>query len=105
MDGDDLLDLSHPPRPQTDIDLEARIKQSLRSMALNARVPREIERYSDKYIECMPYDQIMKTVNIELMSPELIRMFGAELSRDVDVIHPDSDDGSSEKREDRKSVV
>lgn len=104
MDNDDLLNFNYPIQKQSVIDMEAKIKEHMRNLSYNFPEQREIERYSDKYIESINLENIMKTVNIELSGPELIRMHapnntGTNNTGLVDVIHAEVDDESIEHNE------
>lgn len=100
MDEEKIWNFNYPLLPQKSIASETKIKQSLRNLSYNLKAEREVERYSDKYISSICYEDIMSTVNIELMGPELVKMYGAEFSKDVDVIQAEMDDSSSTKAED-----
>ena len=78
------------------VDAELQIKQDLRNVSYNIEEEREVQRYFDKYFDTISRADVMKTVNIELLSPELISMYGGELGRDIEVIHRDISDGESE---------
>lgn len=97
MDGEKMWEFNHPLLPQKYVALESRIKQALRDMSYNQEDEREIERYSDRYISSIRHEDIMATVNTELMGPELVRMYGAEFDKDVDIIQAEIDDSSSNK--------
>lgn len=99
MDEEDLLNFNYPLLPQKYIELETKIKQTLRNISYNIQEPREIERYSDKYAASISHEEILRTINIELMGPELLQLYGANYSKDVDVINADVNENSSERKE------
>lgn len=100
MKNDGILNFNYSLQPQKYVEMEMDVKQKLRNMSYNAKIHRELKRYSDKYIESILTDDIMSTVNIELMSPELIKMFGADFKKEVDVIQRDLNSSSNDEEED-----
>ncbi|ELA42821.1 uncharacterized protein VICG_00136 [Vittaforma corneae ATCC 50505] len=92
MTEDDLLNFNYPIQPQAQIQMENKIKQELRSLSLNTFVPREIERYTDKYLSAISRQDIQKTINIEIMSPELQRSRETCPGIDTNVIFNDMGD-------------
>jgi hypothetical protein len=62
------------------MEAELRIKERIRKNALNVSVESDIERYTDRYLESRlsSVDAVRSVLDLELMSPELIRMFGEE---------------------------
>lgn len=104
MAEDDLLNFNYPMQPRTQIQEENRIKQELGRLALSACMPKEVERYSDRYASAVSREDIQKTINMEIMSPELQRSCGSCPGVDASVVLDDMDeegcnnsiDGSSE---------
>lgn len=111
MDEEKLLDIEYPPVSEEMVELELRIKRQLRSMAYNRIAEQEVSRYSfsDVQTESAAQASLIKSINIELLSPELIRMYGADISKDLDAIQVEAAEGAigndaSEDRETDKSL-
>lgn len=93
MNDEDILNFNYPLQPQELIDLEKEIKQDLRNISYNSKIPREIDRFSDKYIEVISEKELLDSIYVELLSPELMEMFGVKTNKKLDVV--DVADGSS----------
>lgn len=89
MGDDSLLNLNYPLQSTQLIRTEAKVKQSLRNMSLNAPEPREIERYSDRYAASIPHSLVLQSIDVELIGPELQKIHGLDSGGDVDVILDD----------------
>lgn len=104
MDQDRLLDFNYPLRSPRQIKLEARIKQSLRDMSLNAPELREVERYSDRYASTL----VAQDVDVELVGPELQKIHGIDSNSNANVILNDvgeeESSGASTDEEDDGSL-
>ncbi|KAI5168346.1 hypothetical protein PAEPH01_0059 [Pancytospora epiphaga] len=99
MKDDPIFDFNYPLLSSDQIAHEVKIKQALRDSSYNEIEAREITRYSDRYI-CVPsHDAIEKLIDIELLSPELIKLYGAFISKDVAVVQADVDEQSAENNE------
>ncbi|KAI4290794.1 hypothetical protein PAPHI01_0068 [Pancytospora philotis] len=95
----DLFEFNYPLLPQDEIAFETKVKKRLRDISYNFREEREIARYSDRYVFSIPHSKIMETVDMELLSPELVRMYGAGHGRRAEEIQADVDENSSERQE------
>lgn len=72
----ELLNFNYPLESAQQIKLEVHIKQQLRDNALNIPEEKDIERYSDRYAFGISHEDVPKFLNLELLSPELQRMYG-----------------------------
>lgn len=70
---EDIINLNYPLLSNNRIQMENRIKQQMRNMSLNFPEERDFERYTDKFIQSISYEAIRQSLNIELLSPELLR--------------------------------
>lgn len=59
-----------------DVENEIKIKQKMRNIAYNKNIVRDIPRYSDMYVESVPFEEICQSINTELLGPELMRIYG-----------------------------
>lgn len=96
---DQELNLNYPVLPNKLVDLEIKIKKAIRATSLNKKHDREIERYSDRYILAEDHSELMKTINIELMGPELVKIYGSSFNKDIDELKAEVDDNSNEEEE------
>lgn len=92
-----VLDFNYPLLSAEEISFEKKAKQALRDASYNFVEPREIERYSDKYISSISHDAVMSTVSLELLSPELLKMYGSDYVKAVDEIQADLNENSNEQ--------
>lgn len=95
MNKEEILNFNYPMQSMELIEIEKEIKQELRNDSFNSELSKEIERFSDKYTETLAEDAIVKKINIELLSPELIEMFGIKMEKNLDVVQVE--EASSEK--------
>lgn len=91
---DDLLNFNYPLIDNELIELETKVKQTLRDISYNIPIDRDIPRYSDKYISYISYSDIVNTLNIELAGPELLRNWNTEYN--IEVINVEVDENSEE---------
>lgn len=99
MDKEDLLDFNYPLQSAALINLENKIKQSLRDNALNMNEEVDIEKYSDRYVTNTSYKSVVQAFEIELLGPELQGMFGFESRNTVPVIPNEIDEEGNNSSE------
>lgn len=98
MGEDLLLNFNYPLQSPQQIQLEAKIKKSLRDMSLNSPESREIERYSDRYVSSISHSLVIQFVDTELIGPELQKIHGIDSGNHVDVILNDVEEEESSNR-------
>jgi len=99
MNEEDLLNFNYPIRPLSHIQVEKTIKERLRSTSMNMHIPREIKRYSDKYVPVTSKHDIEKTINPEILSPELQRSYGMHFGVEGNTVINDIDENENEPDE------
>lgn len=93
---DDCFDFNYPLLEEEYSDYEIKIKQRLRDISYNKEIKRDIERHSDIYVSSVPLEEIHKTINMELLGPELIRAFGMTASRRAEVLETGTEENEGE---------
>jgi hypothetical protein len=79
------------------IDEELKIKARIRECALHTPAKGDIERYSDRYLESKlsSIESVRSVLDLELMPPELVRMFGEDKALNMEDMKEIESDGSS----------
>jgi hypothetical protein len=92
MTEDELLNFNYPIQSKELIELENKVKEELRTNSLNVFFPKEVERYTDKYVSTVSRQDVLKTINVEIMSPELQKSYGISHFINANIILNEEDD-------------
>lgn len=79
------------------IEIEAKIKQNIRNRALNKEISREVERYSDKYSTSVSREEILSGIDLEILGPELIKLYGSSSNKEVEELKAEVNENSDDE--------
>ncbi len=102
MNENDLLNFNYPLLLNNLIQSERTIKQLIRDSSLNKKQEVEIEKYSDKYLVGISYEEVIQSLNKELMSSEMQKINGINCEGNTKVIFNEIEDENSENNEEKE---